>query len=274
MRLPAPLLLQVFLFLLACVAPDMGPMPVLVAPKWRDGETSVYAVSRNDSVLYRSVITLGFDEEISTPPGESTNVTPVIVTTDVVEPVSATQFFFDSVEVTLRRDDLTPLRTYRSIETDLSMFEITAQYEKSRVRVEKQTIDGSVREDLALPPRSYSYDMIPTWLRAVPLVSGTTFRMNLVVPFEFRTVPVKAMVLGTKLVSTGLGDLMCREIVLVLPNREVRFWYELAEPHRFVGLRDSQNETQMLLTSYQPAHADTLPPAGRATARTAVPAEP
>jgi hypothetical protein len=101
--------------------------------------------------------------------------------------------------------------------------------------------------------------MVQTWLRSVPLASGTNFRDNLVVPFEFRTVPVKIMVLGTKLVSTRLGDLMCREVVLILPNREVKFWYELAQPRRFVGLRDSQNETQMLLVSFQPGHTDTLP---------------
>ncbi len=72
-------------------------------------------------------------------------------------------------------------------------------------------------------------------------------------------VPVTIMVLGTKLITTGLGDIMCREVVLISPNREVRFWYELAQPHRFVGLRDSQNDTQMLLTAYEPGHTDALP---------------
>jgi len=102
--------------------------------------------------------------------------------------------------------------------------------------------------------------MVQTWLRAAPLVSGTSFSNNLVVPFEFRTVPVKFLVLGTKLIPTKIGDVMCREIVLILPTREVRFWYELAQPHRFVGLSDTQNNTQMVLEGYKAGHGDTLPP--------------
>jgi hypothetical protein len=126
------------------------------------------------------------------------------------------------------------------------------------VSIQKQTIDGAVQQDVKLPQRSYSYDMIQTWLRAVPLVSGTSFRANLVVPIEFRTVTVKVSVLGTKLISTPLGDIMCREVVLILPNREVRFWYELDQPHRFVGLNDTQNDTKMVLAEYRLPKDDSL----------------
>jgi hypothetical protein len=244
----------------ACMTEDLGSMPALEIPQWQDGETSVYEVTRNDSAMYRSVLTLSLDEEIGgAGQGDSARVVPTLVATNVVEPLSDAEYFFDSVQVVFRRDDIAPLRTYRSVETDISEFEIVARYARDRVQIEKQTIDGSVQQDLRLPGRFHSYDMIQTWLRCVPLVSGTTFRDNLVVPFEIRTVPVKILVLGTKLVTTGVGDIMCREIVLILPNREVKFWYELAQPHRFVGLKDAQNETQMLLKSFRPARIDTLP---------------
>ena len=140
----------------------------------------------------------------------------------------------------------------------ISEFEITARYSRGKVQVEKQTIDGTTEEELRLPVRFHSYDMVLAWLRAVPLVSGTSFRDNLVIPFEFRTVPVKFLVLGTKLISTRVGDIMCREVVLILPTREVRFWYELAQPHRFVGLNDTQNDTKMVLESFRASHADSL----------------
>ena len=243
----------------ACVTEDLGPMPELDIPRWQDGETSVYVVTRNDSALFQSVISLAFDEEIGDPArGESARVVPTLVATNVVRPLSGEAWFFDSVEVVFRRDDISPLRTFRTVETDISEFELTARYSGDRVLIEKYTIDGSVEEELRLPRRYHSYDMVQTRLRTVPLAPGTSFRDNLVVPFEFRTVPVKFLVLGTKLVATGVGDIMCREIVLVLPNREVKFWYELAQPRRFVGLKDAQNETQMLLESYQAGHADTL----------------
>jgi len=245
------------LLLLACGFEDLGPMPALQIPQWQDGETSVYEVYRNDSALYRSIVTLAFDEEIGPGQGDTAQVVPTLVATNVVEPLSDAEYFFDSVQVVFRRDSIAPLRKYRSVETDISEFEISARYGRARVQIEKQTIDGSVQQELRLPGRFHSYDMIQTWLRCVPPVSGTTFRDNLVVPLEFRTVPVKVLVLGTKLVATGVGDVMCREIVLILPNREVKFWYELAQPHRFVGLRDAQNETQMLLKSFQPSRADT-----------------
>jgi hypothetical protein len=244
----------------ACVTEDLGPMVAFEVPQWQDGETSVYSVSRNDSALYRSVVTLEFDEEMGdVAQSDSVRIIPTLVVTNVVQPLSGADWYFDSVQVVFQRDVLSPLRTFRSVETDISQFELTARYERGRVQIEKQTIDGSTEEELRLPNRFHSYDMVQTWLRAVPLVSGTSFRDNLVIPFEFRTVPVKFLVLGTKLVTTKLGDIMCREIVLILPTREVKFWYELAQPHRFVGLNDAQSNTQMLLESFQPAHNDTMP---------------
>jgi len=243
----------------ACVTEDLGPMPALEVPQWQDGETSVYVVTRNDSALYRSVVTLEFDEEMGDAGrSDSSHSVPTLVVTNVVQPLPEAEWFYDSVQVIFRRDNLLPLRTFRSVETDISEFELTARYSRGRVQIEKQTIDGSVEEELRLPTRFHPYDMAHTWLRSVPLVSGTGFRDNLVIPFEFRTVPAKFLVLGTKLVATGVGDIMCREIVLILPTREVKFWYELAQPHRFVGLNDAQNQTQMLLQSYQAGHADTL----------------
>jgi len=250
------------LLIVGCVSEDLGPMPAFEAPRWQDGETSVYVVTRNDSALYRSVVTLEFDEEMGdVGQSDSVRVVPTVIMTNVVQPLPDAQWFFDSVQVVFRRDDLSPLRTYRSLETDISEFELTARYSRGRVQIEKQTIDGTTGEVLRLPGRFHSYDMVQTWLRAAPLVSGTSFRDNLVIPLEFRTVPVKFLVLGTKLITTKVGDIMCREIVLILPTRGVRFWYELAQPHRFVGLNDSQNNTQMVLESFRASRADSLPPA-------------
>ncbi len=244
----------------ACVTEDLGPMPAFEVPQWQDGEVSVYVVTRNDSALYRSVVSLEFDEEMGdASQSDSIRVIPTLVVTNVVQPLPDAEWFYDSVQVVLRRDSLSPLRTFRSVETDISEFELSARYLRGRVQIEKQTIDGTTDEELRLPGRFHSYDMVQTWLRAVPLLSGTSFRDNLVIPFEFRTVPVKFLVLGTKLIATSLGDIMCREIVLILPTREVRFWYELAQPHRFVGLNDSQNNTKMVLESYRASHVDSLP---------------
>jgi len=257
------------LLLVACLPEDLGPMPTLEPPQWQDGEVSVYDVSKNDRVMYRAVLTLRYDEELGAPGGDGVaQAIPTLVATNVVRPLSDVEFFLDSVQVVFRRDDITPLRTYRTVETDISEFEIVARYSSSRVRIDKQTIDGGMQQELRLPARFHSYDMVQTWLRCVPPTPGTSFRNHLVVPFEFRTVPVKFMVLGTKLVTTGVGDILCREMVLILPSREVRFWYELAQPHRFVGLKDAQNDAQMLLRSYQPSGPDTTSiPAGSEPSR-------
>ena len=246
-----------------CVTEDLGPMPAFEVPQWQDGETSVYVVTRNDSALYRSVVTLEFDEEMGdVGQNDSVRVVPTLIVTNVVQPLPDAEWFFDSVQVVFRRDNLSPLRTFRSVETDISEFELTARYLRGKVQIEKQTIDGNTEEELRLPSRFHSYDMVQTWLRAAPLVSGTSFRDNLVIPFEFRMVPVRFLVLGTKLIPTKIGDIMCREIVLILPTREVKFWYELAQSHRFVGLNDTQNNTQMVLESYRASHADSLPKMG------------
>jgi hypothetical protein len=219
-------------------------------------------------------VTIAFDEEMDPTPAsegggglperERSQSGPVAtgVMTGVVEPVAADVYFFDSAVVVFRRDSLKPLRSYRSVETDISEFEITARYDRARALVRKQTVDGTVEDEVKLPERTYSVDMIPVVLRGLPLDPGVHFRMNLVVPMEFRTIGVKVQVLGTKLVSTGLGDIMCREVVVIFPSREVRYWLELAQPHRFVGMRDMESETQSLLTDYSPAHVDSAGPAG------------
>lgn len=256
----APCLLAVCL----CASEDLGPMPKLVPPAWQDGETSGYEVTRDDAVLYRSRVVIAFDEEVREPgasgasAADTTRAIPTLVVVSVVEPLHAESYFFDSVAVVVRRDDLTPLRSFRSLETDISDMEVSARYEPGRVVVNKQTVDGVQESGLRLPPRSYANDAMQTLLRAVPPVSGTVFRINLVVPIDFRTLPVKVSVLGTKLIKTALGDIMCREILLSSPGREARLWYELAEPHRFVGMEDRGNGTQVLLTSYQANTADTL----------------
>lgn len=237
-------------------------MPLFAAPQWQDGETSVYVITRNDSALYRSVLTLEFDEEMGNAGTSDTarNV-PTLVATNVVRPISPTEWFFDSVQAVIRRDNFAPVRTYQSVETDVSEYDLTARYSPGRAKIERQTVDGTTDEELSLPGRYSSYDGVQTWLRAAPLVSGTSFRDNLVIPSEFRTVPVKFLVLGTKLVTTGVGDVMCREIVLILPTSEVKYWYELAQPHRFIGFNDAQNNTQMVLQSYRAGRVDSLPPA-------------
>jgi len=247
-----------------CTSEDLGPMPKLSPPAWQDGETSCYEVTRNDTVLYRSRVVIAFDEEVREPAAsgasaaDTARVIPTLIATSVVEPLHAESYFFDSVAVVVRRDNLTPLRSSRSLETDISDMEVSARYQNGRAVVSKQTVDGIQESNLRLPPRAYANDAVQTFLRAVPPVSGTVFRINLVVPIDVRILPVKVSVLGTKLIKTALGDIICREILLSSPGREARLWYELAEPHRFVGMEDRGNGTQVLLTSYQANSADTL----------------
>jgi hypothetical protein len=234
-------------------------LPELGLPDIHDGERSVYEVTRNDTVLYRTAITLNFDEELSDPAGAGEAV-PMIVVTSSVEPVGPDVFFFDSSVVVSRRDSFSPVRSYRSIETDVSELEIDARYTDRHAAITKRTVEGVVEDAVKLPRPAFVVDVLQTFLRAVPPVSGTSFSVAMVVPIEFRTVPVKVSVLGTKLVTTDLGDILCREIVASTPNREVRFLYELEQPRRFVEMRDVSNETAMLLVGYERGAPDSLPP--------------
>jgi hypothetical protein len=247
----------------ACVPEDSGSMPRLAAPAWQHGERSSYVVSRNDSVLYRSTLLLTFDEELGqpgAPAGTTSAAIPTAMITYVVEPVGSGQYFFDSASVVFRRDDFQPLRSRRSTSTEISDVDIEARYQAKRLIIHKQTVDGTQDQNLKLPERCFASDMLPTVLRAVPLESGTSFRINLAVPSEFRIVPVRISVLGTKFIKTDVGDLVCREIVAILPGRETRYWYEIAQPHRFAGMKDLETGTELRLESYVPAHADSLAP--------------
>ncbi len=241
------------LLLLGCPEPPAPVPPVeFRAPEWQDGETSVYTVTRNDSVLFRSTTTLRYDEEFGRPLVEA-------VTT--VRPVLAQSWFFDSSVVVFRRDSLTPVRSVRTVETDIAEFDVEARYEGRQVVITKETIDGTESRTIKLPARAYDNEMFATLLRLVPPVSGTRLELNAVVPFDMRVLPVEATVLGTKYIATATDSIICREIVLNTPSKEVRFWYELAAPHRLVGMHDRESATELLLESYRSAGPDS---AGRA----------
>lgn len=237
---------------------ELGPMPRLDPPDWQDGEVSTYVVTHYDTARYQYTIVLGFDEQAAPGPGDAPPV-PTLVVTSITEPLGDEGFFFDSAVVTCRRDSLRPLRSVRRIETAIAEFDISARYDRGRVSIIKATVDGITEDVLPVPPRTYSTDAIQTFLRAVPPEPGSTFRLNLCIPMEFRTVPVRVQVLGTKLVTTELGDIMCREFAVASPGRSVRYWYELAEPRRFVGTYDPQTEMRTLLSTYQAAAVDSVP---------------
>ncbi|MEO0053146.1 MAG: hypothetical protein ABIK22_03190, partial [candidate division WOR-3 bacterium] len=75
--------LTLLLLLLAVCSPPQNPFPELTPPGWIDGETSVFSVRRNDSLVFRRTITVELDEEA----GE-----PVLVFRSVVESESAPFF--------------------------------------------------------------------------------------------------------------------------------------------------------------------------------------
>jgi hypothetical protein len=241
---------------------DTGPMPRLASPAWIDGETATYNATRNDSTLYTTTIVTTLDEEGSPQPGDNEPI-PTVVFTSVTQPTAEGEFFFDSVEVVCRRDGLQPLRSVRVLETDVAEFQVVAAYGPGRVAIRKETIDGTTEEALALPRRTFALDAVQALLRTVPLEPGVSFLMTLCLPLEFRSFPAKVQVLGTKLVSTGLGDILCREISLVSPGRELRYWFELAEPHRFIGLQDPGGNLRSVIASYSvpgdSAAAESLP---------------
>ena len=260
----------VVLVLCACVEPTPDAVELTV-PVWRDGETSVYHITRNDSVLYESRVVLRFDEEMlegtghSTSPaagrgaGESVATATVIVTTTVT-PVEARLFFHDSSTVVMRRDSLTPLRSYRSLETNISVFDIEVRYGEREVEVNRQSIDGREARTFKRERLTFDNEQVQTLVRAVPLASGTRFRFHRVVPMDLRVVPTDLMVLGTKQVTTEFGNIICREVVLITPAKELKLWYEIAEPHRFIGMRDPGNGTEMLLVRYTTTRPDDAAP--------------
>ena len=99
-------------------AEDLGPMPVFEVPQWQDGETSVYVVTRNDSALYRSVVTLAFDEEMgNVAQSDSIRIVPTLIVTNVVQPLSGSDWYFDSVEVVFRPGGVKAMGALASITT-------------------------------------------------------------------------------------------------------------------------------------------------------------
>jgi hypothetical protein len=239
---------------LGCPGEPAPAMPRLEAPDWQDGEVAVYEVRRNDSTLYRSQVTLRFDEELLPNYGP----VPTALLTTMVEPVMARQFFYDSSAVVFRRDTLRPLRSFRSLETDIGLFDIEAQYERGAVDIRRQSIEGIEERRLAIRGPAFDNEMVGTLLRALPLTPSTRLTLQAVVPIDLRVMPLQVTVLGTKLISTPLGDILCREVEVASPAKEVRFWYELEQPRRLVGLADPESRTEMVLAGWTPARPDEL----------------
>ncbi|NPV14006.1 hypothetical protein HPY86_03625 [candidate division WOR-3 bacterium] len=244
------LLLIIVTVLLPCCAPAFKPLPELTPPDWQDGETAVYEIVRNDSVLYTRKTVVQFDEE---------GTEPTVVITNIVQGQTAPFYFFDSTTFALTRYTLTPLWSYRLVSTEISITEVEADFEPERIELRKTTVDGSERKDFKNTQNTYGIEMLQHLFRAVPLDPGLHFQLNIIIPLEFRTSRINVTVLGTKMVSTPLGDILCREVSAVAQRRQLRLLYELAQPHRLVAIRDVENGTETRLVGFSISATDTLP---------------
>lgn len=244
------LLLIVVTALLPGCTPAAKPLPELTPPDWQDGETTLYEIVRNDSVLYTRKTIVQFDEE---------QEEPTVVITNIVQGQTVPFYFFDSTTFALTRYTLTPLWSYRVVSTEISITEVEADFEPERIELRKTTVDGSERKDFKNTKNTYGIEMLQHLFRAVPLDPGLNFQLNIIIPLEFRTSRVAVTVLGTKMVSTPLGDILCREVSAVAQRRQLRLLYELAQPHRLVAIRDVENGTETRLVGFSISATDTLP---------------
>ncbi|MGB9741921.1 MAG: hypothetical protein ACP5JB_05205 [candidate division WOR-3 bacterium] len=226
--------------LLSCSS-NTAPLPELTPPSWQDGETSVYTIRRNDTLLFRRTITISLDEEA----GE-----PIVIITSVVQSESTDYYFFDSTSYALTRYTLKPLELYHTVASEISISEVEVIFYPDQIRVEKTTIDGASTITLKPLPGTYAIEMLPALLRAVPLEPALNFTINGLVPLELRTLPVQVKVLGTKMVTTPQGEILGREVETRTRNRTIRFVYELAEPRRLIAIRDLGNSTETVLEDF------------------------
>jgi hypothetical protein len=217
------------------------PLPELTPPGWQDGETTVYTIRRNDTLLYRRTITVSLDEEA----GE-----PIVILTSTVQTESTDYYFFDSTAYALTRYSLKPLWLYRTVASEISISEVEVTFDPDAIRIEKTTIDGTSALTLQPRPGTYCIEMLPALLRAIPLEPALSFTINGIIPLELRSQPVQVKVLGTKMVSTPQGEILCREVEASTRNRTIRFVYELADPHRLIAIRDLGNATETVLKDF------------------------
>lgn len=244
------IIILLLLLLPLCRAPQHY-FPELTPPGWLDGETSVFSIRRNDTLLFRRTVTIELNEEA----GE-----PVLVFTSVVQSESAPFYFLDSTVAILSRYTLKPRWLYRAVASEISISEVEVSFEPEAIMLEKTTIDGTSRLKLKPAPYSYSMEMLPLLLRAVPLDPGLSFTINGIIPLEMRTQPVQIKVLGTRLINTPLGDMLCREVETATRGRKVRLLYELADPHRLIAIRDEEYDTETVLTQYLIRGSETVLP--------------
>lgn len=241
--------------LLSCPGEEPPERPAFEVPQWQSGETSVYHVIRNDSVLYETRVTLRFDEETIRLAQGPRSVPTMVVTTTAV-PVEAATYYFDSSKVVFRRDSLIALRSHRQLDTELATIAIDASYEPGRVTIRKETMDGIEEAVRATPGWTLDQDMVRTVLRAVPPVAGSEFTLTVVSPLGFRVRTVPVQILGTRLVVTPTDSVVCREYEYDARARTIRLWYEIAQPRRLIGFSDPANDIEVRLVGYEPAGTD------------------
>ncbi len=257
---------KVFLLLalLLTCAPETPPMRLplrsipLTPPGWQDGETVIYEVVRNDSVLFRRTTQLVFDEE----GGVAT-----VVVTNVLRSELAPFYFLDSTQFSFSRFSLKPLWCYRLIATEIAVTEASADFYSNYVELRKETVEGSDEKTIPIDENSWGIEMLQQLLRTLPLNPGLSSRLTAVVPMEFRTLTVDVTVLGTKLIKTPKGEFLCREIEITTPlapitgsaeSRRLRLAYELSDPHRLIAINDLDNLTETKLVDYYILPPDTL----------------
>ncbi|MEO0069407.1 MAG: DUF3108 domain-containing protein [candidate division WOR-3 bacterium] len=253
---PFPSLICLLACLLACVPePAQQKEPLRNAPltphAWQDGETSIYEVVRNDSLLLQRIVSLDFDEE--------DGIASLVVTSSI-RSESVPYYFLDSTVFSLSRFSLKPLWSYRMVATEISLSEVKAEFYTDRVEMEKEVVEGTDKKTLPINENTWGVEMLQQLLRALPLEPGRSYQLTAVLPMEFRTTRVEVTVLGTKTIKTPLGEFLCREVELTSRDRKLRLVYELADPHRLIAIRDQDNLTDTRLIDFYITTPDTLMP--------------
>jgi hypothetical protein len=207
-------------------------------PNWRNGERFSYEIRHKDSLLGR------MDYLITDTLFEKNQAYQIRAITSIGYQGQNT---YDSVSLIVRRTNLRPLYSYRSLITPQMALKFQARYLSDKVNVRLDSPQGKKETDIDFPKDGYDNDEITLILRALNLRPGAKYKFQDVSPMSITSYAVEVNVLQPEKVKTPLGEYLCNKVKMKVAGKEAEIWYQKDKPNHMVKYADLQAGTVMLL---------------------------
>jgi hypothetical protein len=235
------------LWLVLALSCQRGSAPALLSIEWPAQETANYSLAVDSIPTGRYELALRSLDTLGTPALELVSYTRLYSAGDVAS---------DSAVVLMRRADLAPLRSHRTVSTTSGSATAQVIWSAGRAAVTRRRGDEQEEQiSLRIDRRTCDFDALTTLLRVLAVPPDTVVALQALSGLAGYAVPVRVRQLPDERAVVPAGDFSCRRLKMNLLGRDVDLWYEPGGARRLVRYLDPG--ARMVMELLPPPVADT-----------------